>query len=273
MQLPVTVLPAGRRPVRSPGATPADGTVGGRSAVLRVLGRHGPVTAAGAAQLLGVTPAAVRRHLDSLTGAGLATAHQPAGHALRGRGRPARAYLLTAPGRAALGGESTVGGPEDLAAEALDFIARTHGTQAVVRFAHQRAKAMESRFAGPVAAAGSDPLDRSRALAEALEGEGYAATARPVASGLQLCQGRCPVHRAAVAHPELCEAEAAAFGRLLGVPVQRLSTLAGGAHVCTTHIADTSHIADRHGVRPTTTTTTSTTTRHRVPVATGGNRP
>ena len=41
-----------------------------------------------------------------------------------------------------------------------------------------------------------------------------------------------------VAHefPQLCEAEARAFSRLLGVHVQRLATLAGGGHVCTTNI-------------------------------------
>jgi predicted ArsR family transcriptional regulator len=41
-----------------------------------------------------------------------------------------------------------------------------------------------------------------------------------------------------VAHefPQLCEAEARAFSRMLGVHVQRLSTLAGGGHVCTTNI-------------------------------------
>jgi len=36
--------------------------------------------------------------------------------------------------------------------------------------------------------------------------------------------------------PQLCEAEAEAFGRLLGVHVQRLATLAHGEHVCTTHV-------------------------------------
>ena len=35
---------------------------------------------------------------------------------------------------------------------------------------------------------------------------------------------------------ELCDAETQAFSRLLGVPVQRLATLAGGEHVCTTHV-------------------------------------
>ena len=55
-------------------------------------------------------------------------------------------------------------------------------------------------------------------------------------SSVQLCQGHCPVQHVAAEFPELCEAEADAFSRMLGVHVQRLATLANGAHVCTTHV-------------------------------------
>ena len=44
------------------------------------------------------------------------------------------------------------------------------------------------------------------------------------------------MQRVAAQFPQLCEAEAEAFGRLLGVHVQRLATLAHGEHVCTTHV-------------------------------------
>ena len=53
---------------------------------------------------------------------------------------------------------------------------------------------------------------------------------------LQLCQGHCPVQPVAEEFPLLCEAETQAFGRLLNIHVQRLATLAGGGHVCTTHV-------------------------------------
>ena len=57
---------------------------------------------------------------------------------------------------------------------------------------------------------------------------------------MQLCQGHCPVQDVAHEFPQLCEAEARAFSRMLGVHVQRLATLAGGGHVCTTNIPLTS---------------------------------
>ena len=53
---------------------------------------------------------------------------------------------------------------------------------------------------------------------------------------VQLCQGHCPVQHVASEFPQLCEAETEAFGRLLGVHVQRLATLAHGDHVCTTFV-------------------------------------
>jgi hypothetical protein len=44
------------------------------------------------------------------------------------------------------------------------------------------------------------------------------------------------VAHVAAEYPQLCEAETEAFGRLLGLPVQRLATIAHGDGVCTTHI-------------------------------------
>jgi predicted ArsR family transcriptional regulator len=65
--------------------------------------------------------------------------------------------------------------------------------------------------------------------------------ARPVGqggplAGVQLCQGHCPMQHVAAQFPQFCEAETEAFSRMLGVHVQRLATLAGGEHVCTTFI-------------------------------------
>ena len=86
---------------------------------------------------------------------------------------------------------------------------------------------------------GSDPRLRAQALADALTADGYAATVRDIGRGgyaVQLCQGHCPIRQVAGDFPQLCEAETAAFSRLLNVHVQRLATLAGGEHVCTTNI-------------------------------------
>jgi predicted ArsR family transcriptional regulator len=80
------------------------------------------------------------------------------------------------------------------------------------------------------------PVDRAQALAVALTAEGYAATASALSGGGQLCQHHCPVAHVAAEFPQLCEAETAVIGRLVGTHVQRLATIAHGDGVCTTCI-------------------------------------
>ena len=130
-------------------------------------------------------------------------------------------------------------GYADLAHRELGYLSQVGGTKAVDSFAAARGRDLERRYMPIVEAAGKDPSDRAQALADALTLDGYAATVRDVGDGtfaVQICQGHCPVRDVAGQFHELCDAETQAFARLIGVPVQRLATLAGGEHVCTTHI-------------------------------------
>jgi predicted ArsR family transcriptional regulator len=221
---------------------------GTRFRVSREILQRGPVTASDLAGALGLTPAAVRRHLDGLTAQGLVAPWTgPETPAPRRRGRPARRFVLTDAGHAAM---STA--YDDLAAQLLEFLAETIGADAVRDFAEVRAGRLADRYRSAVDEAGRDPHDRADALARALSTDGYAASVRSLDSvddapeagaegaeqpaGKQLCQGHCPVQQVATRFPQLCEAETRAFSELLGVHVQRLATLAHGEHVCTTHI-------------------------------------
>ncbi len=208
---------------------------GTRERVARVVLEQGPVTVSAVAQRLGLTPQAVRRHLDVLVAEGRVGEHDVRAPR-RGPGRPARAYRVTEQGHAAMATAY-----DDLAASALRFLAAEAGPAAVGRFAAARVSDLELRYRDVVAAAGPASRDRAAALAEALSGDGYAASTRPLgptAHGVQLCQGHCPVQHVAAEFPQLCEAETEVFSRLLDVPVQRLATLAHGEHVCTTHVPD-----------------------------------
>jgi predicted ArsR family transcriptional regulator len=242
---------------------------GTRERVCREVLARGPVTASELADVLGVTPPAVRRHLDLLVADGLATTWDgdaPTAHR-RGRGRPARRFVLTDAGHAAMATAY-----DDLAAAALQFLAEVAGEDAVRSFAAARAGSLTARYGPAVDAAGADPQDRAGALARALSVDGYVATTRPSPTGsasaeqspgkdtgVQLCQGHCPVQHVAERFPQLCEAETAAFSELLGVHVQRLATLAGGAHVCTTHVPATPNRGHRPHVPQASTGTTPTT--------------
>jgi predicted ArsR family transcriptional regulator len=216
------------------GAVLAGTERGTRAQIARLILEHGPATATALSERLNLTPAAVRRHLDNLLAEGMIESRmaRPYHGAAPRRGRPARVFALTDAGRSAF--EHAY---DDLAASALRFLAERAGPAAVAEFAQRQVGELERRYAAVVAAA--TPADRVQVLAEALSADGYAASAAgaPVAGGgEQLCQHHCPVAHVAAEYPQLCEAETEAFGRLLGLPVQRLATIAHGDGVCTTHI-------------------------------------
>lgn len=197
--------------------------------VLSLVVSAGPITAATVAHELGVTSAAIRRHLGALLDDGHIVEHEQAGTHVRGRGRPARSYVATHEGQQALASAYS-----DVAVGAMEYL-RTRGD--LDAFVEAQASELERELASAVPV-GGPMIHRVEALAGALGARGYATSVRPGPGGytVQLCQGHCPVQSIAEAAPEWCEAEARAFSRILNVHVQRLSTLAGGAHVCTTTI-------------------------------------
>jgi len=225
------------------GGPATGGERGTRGQVARLILELGPSTAATLGGRLGLTPAAIRRHLDNLIAEGMVETRTARTYGNRGRGRPAKLFVITDAGRSAF--EHAYDG---LATSALRFIAERMGATAVAEFARQQVSELERRYA-PVAAKG-ELTARVQALAEALSTDGYAASVRPappvgttvlgMASGEQICQHHCPVAHVAAEFPQLCEAETEAFGRLLGTPVQRLATIAHGDEICTTHVTCTS---------------------------------
>lgn len=205
-----------------------------REQVLDLIVEKGPVTASVIARILNLTTAAVRRHITILLDSEEIEEHEPRPAGKRGRGRPARHYVASRRAHARL-----AEGYSELAVKALGYLGQVGGADAVEAFAAARSREIERRYAPIVRDAGTDPKIRAQALADALTQDGYAATVReigPNGFAVQLCQGHCPIQEVADDFPQLCEAETRAFSRLLDVHVQRLATLAGGEHVCTTHI-------------------------------------
>jgi predicted ArsR family transcriptional regulator len=201
-----------------------------REAVARLLMEQGPITAVAVAAALELSAPGVRRHLDALIADGVAVGRQASPRGRRGRGRPARQYLLTDAGRARFGH-----GYDDLAVAALRYLAEHGGPDAVHGFARARVRELIGSGAEQIGAAPT-PGARAGALARVLTARGYAAQARAAGSGMQLCQHHCPVAHVAAEFPVLCEAETAAFAELLGTHVQRLATIARGDSACTTHV-------------------------------------
>ena len=210
---------------------------------------HGPSTAAELAKRLGLTPAAIRRHLDVLLASGHLEARERRIYGARGRGRPAKVFVLTDAGRSVF-----YTAYDDLAVDALEFLAASSGADAVTVFAEARMAQSEQRYRKQMSHAAPE-ASAAQALAIALSEDGYVASTLPSATGEQLCQHHCPVAHVAQRFPQICEVETAAFSRLLGVHVQRLATIAHGDGVCTTHVP--------HVSAPSARTTTDMTTSER----------
>jgi predicted ArsR family transcriptional regulator len=202
-----------------------------RLRVARSILVNGASTTAALAERLDLTPAAVRRHLDQLVEEGAVEAREPRSATIRGRGRPAKLFALTEVGRDGFDQQY-----DDLAVQALRFLAETGGDEAVRKFAERRVSFVEDRF-GAMTQANPD-LSPVEVLAKIFTDEGYAAAVRDLPMAEQLCQQHCPVSHVAHEFPQLCEAETEAISRVLGRHVQRLATIAHGDGVCTTCIPD-----------------------------------
>ena len=213
-----------------------------RDRVLQGVLTHGPISAAHLGEQLNLTPAAVRRHLDALEADGVIIVAPLKQHGA-GAGRPARRYVIAPQGHAKLGNDYL-----DIARDALRMLQEKVGDEALRAFAAQRAADMEEKYRPIVEAAGDDVAARAEALAEAMTTDGFVASANVMAPGkqipqnlpllasIQLCQGHCPVRDLAEDFQVFCDKETEIIADLLGVDVRRLSTMAGGAHVCTTHV-------------------------------------
>jgi predicted ArsR family transcriptional regulator len=202
-----------------------------RDQVARAILESGPASAVELAKRLKITPAGIRRHLDSLIDEGVLTSREPyQGVALKGRGRPSKVFVMTDSGR-----EKFEHSYDDLAVAALKFMSSKNGAHLVKEFAQVRAAEIE-RKGLEIKNSNKNINEKSKALAKLLTKEGFAASTRKKGMGEEVCQHHCPIAHVASEFPELCEAETAAFSAILGTHVQRLATIAHGDGVCTTFI-------------------------------------
>ena len=203
-----------------------------RDLLVRSILENGPATAVTLARRLKITPAGIRRHLDSLLEAGVLSARDPYQRSAssRGRGRPSKVFVLTDLGR-----QKFEHSYDDLAVSVLKFISKDGDRTQIVNFAKNRASEL-ARGAEIKIASKKTLTEKSKALASYLTEEGFAANLHSQGIGEELCQNHCPIAHVAAEFPEICEAETEAFSNLLGTHVQRLATIGRGDGVCTTFI-------------------------------------
>src|SRR3954447_3868061 len=125
-------------PTGAPQEELATGERSTRNRVARSILDHGPSTVAELAGRLGLTHAAVRRHLDALAADEVVEAREQRVYGARTRGRPAKVFALTDCGRDAFDQSY-----DTLAVDALRWIERSAGggeagEPAVAAFARDR---------------------------------------------------------------------------------------------------------------------------------------
>ena len=187
------------------------------------------LTATQLARQLGITPVAVRRHIEILESEGLVKASPQRPRPSAGRGRPATSFQITDAGRDHF--HQAYG---ELAAQAIEQLLAVTGPEGLDALAKAHFAPIKDGFSDALATNPAEPL--ADALVAALDARGYAAEVSQLAGGAQLCQHHCPVADIARQYPQLCEIETTLIAGLLQSHVQRLATIAHGDGVCTTNI-------------------------------------
>jgi predicted ArsR family transcriptional regulator len=193
--------------------------------LLHALKASGPQTAATLGRRLGITPVAVRQHLEKLADDGL-VAHEDRRESV---GRPKRYWRLAEAGHARF--------PDNhagLTVEVLAAVSSVFGEAGLDRLiAHREAETLtnyRARLAPVETLAG-----RVKALARLRTEEGYMAEWRAEADGsFVLAENHCPICVAARTCQGLCRSELNIFKAVLGedAAVARVDHILAGARRC-----------------------------------------
>jgi predicted ArsR family transcriptional regulator len=183
-----------------------------RLRLLRLLKLEGPRTASELAALLGITPAGVRQHLQSLEEGGLVVPTEER----MPIGRPARRWHLGAAARSLFPDRHA-----RLAAGLLEAVRDTFGGEGlervVARLGERQSEEYRARMPGPEATA----HQRFEALAELRAEDGYMAEGHAASEDRWLLvENNCPICAAAETAPDLCEAERSLLEGMLGQEVR-----------------------------------------------------
>lgn len=197
---------------------------GTRERIVVLLRRHGRLSAPQLAELLQLSSVGLRRHLALLERDGLVSSET---EKLK-RGRPTAVYRLTDAGL-----ETFPRHYDEVAREALAFL-KGQDAATLAQFLAWRNERLAASYAGRVE--GATLAERTDALAEVLNEQGFMAEVEPADGGLRLCQHNCTVEHLATELPDLCTSEAELFERLLGTRVERETTIVDGAVRCETRI-------------------------------------
>ena len=186
--------------------------------MLEYIRGHREARAEELAEALGITPVAIRRHLDNLRADGLIDARS----VRQSTGRPFYSYFLT---------EAALGEMPQSYAGLLERVLRSvEGREDVTEsVASQMAESVASRHRSEIA---GSPQERIVQVTESLKSEGILDSWNEAADGYHLVNGMCPYRKAAEVSKLPCESDRRAIELLAGAGVIQLSRIVDGAPIC-----------------------------------------
>ena len=186
----------------------------------------GPQTAASLAAQLGVTPMAVRQHLQAAEADGLVSFTDER----RKVGRPARIWSLTS--KAA---KRFPDSHSDLTVDLLEAVKTTFGSEGLDRLITERTRKQRASYLERMPAVEAPLEEKLAALAGIRSVEGYMAEWQKEDDGsFTLSENHCPICAAATFCQGFCRDELAMFREVLGegVIVERTDHILSGARRC-----------------------------------------
>ena len=195
-----------------------------RERILNILKERGQVTVDELSRELGLTAVTVRHHIDILRSEGLVAA--PLARRRKAPGRPKHIYALTEKASALFPKRYS-----HLVSQILDEV-RAYSSPDEV---DQMMKRIGERMANQATISDDDDLEaRLAATVEFLDGLGYMAQWEQSKDGDYLLHiANCPYERVSQRDRQVCTIDREMLTHLLGVPLQRVASVAQGDHQCT----------------------------------------
>ncbi|MEN9216083.1 MAG: iron-sulfur cluster biosynthesis transcriptional regulator SufR [Gloeomargarita sp. HHBFW_bins_162] len=190
--------------------------------ILTYLLRQGQATAQELAEILQVTPQAVRRHLKDLEQEELIE-HVALGG---GMGRPQHRYTLSRKGRAQF--------PNRYGEFVVDLLATLHQTLGQERLGQILAHQWQSKAQSYREALGTGDLaTRIQRLVQLRRSEGYMAECQATPQGFVVTEHTCAIAAVAETFPRVCDHELELFATALpDCTVERTHWIVNGQHQC-----------------------------------------
>jgi DeoR family transcriptional regulator, suf operon transcriptional repressor len=180
-----------------------------------------PLTARELAEQFGLTPNALRRHLDSLEAEELVRYRRE----VRGVGAPVHAYSLTDAGESLF-----PQGHAAVLAAVLESVREVSGSEGVVALARRQWAGLVEEASPRLAEL---PLhERAQLVAELRSSQGFMAEALTDADSAVIREHHCAIRDVAARFPEICTAEQEFVERMMATPVRRTAHILDGCSCC-----------------------------------------